>query len=202
MVAASSDGRPRFTARLKTALPIIQWLPNYRSEWLRPDIVAGITLAAYGIPVAVAYSSLAGLPPEAGLYCYLLGGIAYALFGTSRQLAIGPTSAISILIGSAIGAMAAGDVTRQSHLAAGVGILAGIIGLVCWLLRLGNLANFVSETILSGFKVGAGMVIASTQLPKLFGITSGGDNFFQRIIQLVKHLPDTHMPTLMVGVGA
>ena len=59
------------------ALPIIQWLPNYRSEWLRPDIVAGITLAAYGIPVAVAYSSLAGLPPEAGLYCYLLGGIAY-----------------------------------------------------------------------------------------------------------------------------
>jgi high affinity sulfate transporter 1 len=202
MVAASSDVRPRFTTRLKTALPIVQWLPSYRSEWLRPDVVAGITLAAYGIPVAVAYSSLAGLPPEAGLYCYLLGGIAYALFGTSRQLAIGPTSAISILIGSAIGTMAAGDIQRQGHLAAGVGILAGVIGLICWLLRLGNLANFVSETILSGFKVGAGLVIASTQLPKLFGIASGGDNFFQRIVQLVKHLPETHLPTLMVGVGA
>jgi sulfate permease, SulP family len=202
MLAAQSDVGQGFTRRLKTALPIIQWLPSYRSDWLRPDIVAGITLAAYAIPVAVAYSSLAGLPPQAGLYCYLLGGIAYALFGTSRQLAIGPTSAISILIGSAIGAMAAGDVPRQSQLAAAVGILAGIIGVICWLLRLGNLANFVSETILSGFKVGAGLVIASTQLPKLFGIASGGDNFFQRIIQLVKTLPDTHMPTLMVGVGA
>jgi len=202
MVAANSAVRPRFTTRLTSALPIIQWLPGYRSEWLPPDIVAGLTLAAYGIPVAVAYSSLAGLPPQAGLYCYLLGGIAYALFGTSRQLAIGPTSAISILIGSAIGAMAAGDAQRQTHLAAGVAILAGIIGVICWLLRLGNLANFVSETILSGFKVGAGLVIASTQLPKLFGISSGGGNFFQRIIQLVKHLPDTHMPTLMVGVGA
>ena len=202
MIAANSEVRPRFITRLKTALPIIQWLPSYRSEWLRPDIVAGVTLAAYGIPVAVAYSSLAGLPPEAGLYCYLLGGIAYALFGTSRQLAIGPTSAISILIGSAIGGMAAGDAQRQSHLAAGVAILAGIIGLICWLLRLGNLANFVSETILSGFKVGAGLVIASTQLPKLFGIASGGSSFFSRIIQLVKHLPETHVPTLMVGAGA
>ena len=202
MIAANSEVRPRFITRLKTALPIIQWLPSYRSEWLRPDIVAGVTLAAYGIPVAVAYSSLAGLPPEAGLYCYLLGGIAYALFGTSRQLAIGPTSAISILIGSAIGGMAAGDALRQSHLAAGVAILAGIIGLICWLLRLGNLANFVSETILSGFKVGAGLVIASTQLPKLFGIASGGSSFFSRIMQLVKHLPETHVPTLMVGAGA
>ncbi len=202
MSATNSEVRPGFIARLKTALPIVQWLPNYRSEWLRPDVVAGITLAAYGIPVAVAYSSLAGLPPEAGLYCYLLGGIAYALFGTSRQLAIGPTSAISILIGSAIGAMAAGNAQRQSHLAAGVAILAGIIGLICWLLRLGNLANFVSETILSGFKVGAGLVIASTQLPKLFGIASGGSSFFSRIIQLVKHLPETHLPTLMVGAGA
>jgi sulfate permease, SulP family len=71
MVAATEDIGPGFTARLKTAIPIIQWLPNYRSEWLRPDFVAGVTLAAYGIPVAVAYSSLAGL---AGLYCYLLGG--------------------------------------------------------------------------------------------------------------------------------
>ena len=202
MIAANSEVRPRFASRLKTALPIIQWLPSYRGDWLRPDLVAGVTLAAYGIPVAVAYSSLAGLPPQAGLYCYLLGGIAYALFGTSRQLAIGPTSAISILIGSAIGAMADGNPQRQTHLAAGVAILAGIIGLICWLLRLGNLANFVSETILSGFKVGAGLVIASTQLPKLFGITSGGSSFFSRIIQLVKHLPDTNTPTLMVGASA
>ena len=188
--------------RLKSALPVIQWLPQYEKNWLRPDFVAGLTLAAYAIPVSLAYASLAGLPSQAGLYCYLLGGIAYAAFGTSRQLAVGPTSAISILIGSALGGLAAGDVLRQTHLAMAVAVLAGFIGILAWMLRLGNIVNFVSETILSGFKVGAGLVIASTQLPKLFGVVSGGGNFFTRIINLVRHLGDTNLATLGVGVGA
>ena len=188
--------------RLKSALPVIQWLPQYEKNWLRPDFVAGLTLAAYAIPVSLAYASLAGLPSQAGLYCYLLGGIAYAAFGTSRQLAVGPTSAISILIGSALGGLAAGDVLRQTHLAMAVAVLAGFIGILAWVLRLGNIVNFVSETILSGFKVGAGLVIASTQLPKLFGVVSGGGNFFTRIINLVRHLGDTNLATLGVGVGA
>ena len=188
--------------RLKSALPVIQWLPQYEKNWLRPDFVAGLTLAAYAIPVSLAYASLAGLPSQAGLYCYLLGGIAYAAFGTSRQLAVGPTSAISILIGSALGGLAAGDVLRQTHLAMAVAVLAGFIGILAWALRLGNIVNFVSETILSGFKVGAGLVIASTQLPKLFGVVSGGGNFFTRIINLVRHLGDTNLATLGVGVGA
>jgi high affinity sulfate transporter 1 len=188
--------------RLRSALPVIQWLPQYERSWFRPDFVAGLTLAAYAIPVSLAYASLAGLPSQAGLYCYLLGGIAYAAFGTSRQLAIGPTSAISILIGSALGGLAAGDALRQTHLAMAVAVLAGFIGILAWVLRLGNIVNFVSETILSGFKVGAGLVIASTQLPKLFGIASGGGNFFTRIISLVRHLGDTNLVTLAVGVGA
>jgi SulP family sulfate permease len=85
--------------RLNSVVPILQWLPQYQRGWLRHDFVAGLTLAAYAVPVSLAYASLAGLPSQAGLYCYLLGGIAYAVFGTSRQLAVGPTSAISILIG-------------------------------------------------------------------------------------------------------
>ncbi len=164
--------------------------------------MAGLTLAAYAVPVSVAYASLAGLPPQAGLYCYLLGGVAYAVFGTSRQLAIGPTSAISILIGSALGTLASGDTLRQTHLAATVAILAGFIGIIAWTLRLGNLANFVSETVLSGFKIGAGLVIASTQLPKLFGFSSGGSNFFTRIIEVFRHLGDTNLATLGVGLAA
>jgi SulP family sulfate permease len=191
--------------RLRSALPVILWLPRlpqYERSWLRPDFVAGLTLAAYAIPVSLAYASLAGLPSQAGLYCYLLGGVAYAAFGTSRQLAIGPTSAISILIGSALSGLAAGDVLRQTHLAMAVAVLAGFISILAWALRLGNVVNFVSETILSGFKVGAGLVIASTQLPKLFGIVSGGGNFFSRIISLVRHLADTNLATLGVGVGA
>ena len=189
-------------SRLSSAFPIALWLPRYTVSWLRPDFVAGLTLAAYAIPVSLAYASLAGVPPQAGLYCYLVGGIAYAVFGTSRQVAIGPTSAISILIGSAIGAISLGDVGRQSELAMAVAVLTGIIGVIAWFFQLGNVANFVSETVLSGFKVGAGLVIASTQLPKLFGITTGGNNLFTRLLEIFRHLGETNLPTLAVGLGA
>ena len=101
--------------------------------------MAGLTLAAYAVPVSVAYASLAGLPPQAGLYCYLMGGIVYAAFGTSRQLAIGPTSAISILIGSSLGLLSNGDSGRQVHLAMAVAVMAGFIGIIAWALRLGNI---------------------------------------------------------------
>ena len=201
MRTQSDDDHP-WRRRIRSALPVVGWLPQYQRSWLRPDMVAGLTLAAYAVPVSVAYASLAGLPPQAGLYCYLVGGLAYAAFGTSRQLAIGPTSAISILIGSALGTLAAGDALRQTHLAAAVAVLAGFIGIIAWALRLGNIANFVSETVLSGFKVGAGLVIASTQLPKLFGIQSGGSNFFTRIIEVLRHLGETNLATLGVGLGA
>lgn len=183
------------------ALPILRWLPGYERPWLRPDLVAGITLAAYAVPVSLAYASLAGLPSQAGLYCYLAGGIAYAVFGTSNQVAVGPTSAISILIGSAIGAMAAGDASHQWQLAMFAAILAGVISVVAWLVKLGGIVSFVSGTILSGFKVGAGLVIATTQLPKLFGISSGGSDFFTRIIDLARHLGDVNLPSLGVGLG-
>ena len=196
------DAEHVWERRFRSVFPISCWLPQYKRSWLRPDMVAGLTLAAYAVPVSVAYASLAGLPSQAGLYCYLLGGVAYAVFGTSRQLAIGPTSAISILLGSAIGTLAAGDMMHQSHLAAAVAVLAGFIGVLAWCLRLGNIASFVSETVLSGFKVGAGLVIASTQLPKLFGIKSGGSNFFTRIIEVLRHLGETNLATLGVGLGA
>ena len=188
--------------RLNSVVPILQWLPQYQRGWLRHDFVAGLTLAAYAVPVSLAYASLAGLPSQAGLYCYLLGGIAYAVFGTSRQLAVGPTSAISILIGSVLGTLAAGDTLRQTDLAMAAAVLTGLLAILAWALRLGNIANFVSETILTGFKVGAGLVIASTQLPKLFGVSSGGNNFLTRILDLARHLKETNLPTLLVGLGA
>ena len=103
---ATANGRPGI-------FPPAQWLPRYQRSWLRHDVVAGITLAAYAIPVSLAYASLAGLPPQYGIYCYLVGGIAYALFGSSRQLAIGPTSAISMLVGTTVAGMAGSDVARE-----------------------------------------------------------------------------------------
>jgi high affinity sulfate transporter 1 len=183
-------------------LPILGWLPRYQSAWLRFDLVAGVTLAAYAVPVSLAYAGLAGLPPQMGLYCYLLAGLGYAVLGTSRHLAIGPTSAISLLMGVTLAGLAAGDAARQAALASLTAlIVAGVFGLA-WLLRLSVLVSFISESILTGFKAGAALVIASTQLPKLFGVKGGGDDFFERMVLIVQQVPDTNLLTLAIGVGA
>jgi sulfate permease, SulP family len=183
-------------------LPIAGWLPQYQPAWLRFDLVAGVTLAAYAVPVSLAYAGLAGLPPQMGLYCYLLAGLGYALFGSSRHLAVGPTSAISLLLGVTLAGLALGDPGRQAALASLTALIVAGVFLLAWLLRLSVLVNFISESILTGFKAGAALVIASTQLPKLFGVKGGGDDFFERIAQLVQQLPGTSLLTLAVGVGA
>lgn len=183
-------------------LPITGWLPHYQPAWLGFDLVAGITLAAYAVPVSLAYAALAGLPPETGLYCYLLAGLGYAVFGSSRHLAIGPTSAISLLLGVTLAGMAAGDPARQAALASLTALIVAGVFALAWLLRLSVLVNFISESILTGFKAGAALVIASTQLPKLFGVPGGGDDFFERVRLLVQQAPDTSLVTLAIGVAA
>src|SRR5437660_10309902 len=102
----------------RSLLPLLAWLPQYQRGWLRFDLLAGTTLAAYAVPVSLAYAGLAGLPPQTGLYCYLLAGLGYAIFGSSRHLAVGPTSAISLLLGVTLTGLAAGDAARQAALAA------------------------------------------------------------------------------------
>ena len=189
-------------ARRLALFPPAQWLPRYQRSWLRHDIVAGITLAAYAIPVSLAYASLAGLPPQYGIYCYLVGGIAYALLGSSRQLAIGPTSAISMLVGTTVAGMAGGDVERGAQIAALTALVFALMSVVAWALRLSSLVSFISETILLGFKAGAALTIAMTQLPKLFGVPGGGDNFFERVWVLGGQLPDTKPAILAFGVTA
>jgi len=182
--------------------PPAQWLPAYQRGWLRRDFVGGVTLAAYGIPVSLAYASLAGLPPQYGVYCYLVGGFFYALFGSSRQLAIGPTSAISMLVGVTVADMAAGDPERWASIAALTALLVAIMCIGAWLLRLSSLVNFISETILLGFKAGAALTIALTQLPKLFGVKGGGEFFFERIAILAGQIPETNIAVLAFGIVA
>src|SRR5579863_1738840 len=187
---------------LRAVLPITQWLPGYQAAWLKSDLVAGLTLAAYAVPVSMAYASLAGLPPQQGIYCYLLGGATYVLFGTSRQLAIGPTSAISMLVGATVGGMATGDTSRWAEIAALTALVMFGLGVIAWLLRLSTLVSFISETILLGFKAGAALTIAMTQLPKLFGVKGGGENFFERAWTLAGQLGDTNSVVLSLGLGA
>ncbi len=186
----------------RAAFPPAQWLATYRPQWLAHDAIAGVTLAAYGIPVSLAYASLAGLPPQSGIYCYLVGGLFYAFFGSSRQLAIGPTSAISMLVGVTIAGMARGNPGRWADIAALTTLVIAAMCLLAWLLRLSSLVNFISETILLGFKAGAALTIAMTQLPKLFGVKGGGNFFFERIAILGGQLPQTNLAVLAFGLVA
>src|SRR5215472_16807764 len=183
-------------------LPAVRWLADYRVEWLANDAIAGATLAAYAIPVSLAYAGLAGLPPQAGVYSYLLGGLGYALFGSSRQLAVGPTSAISLMVGGSIAQMAGNDAMRYGQVATLAGLTVALLCVLAWLLRLSTLTNFISETILLGFKAGASLSIASTQLPALFGVPGGGDRFFERIWIVCAQLGDFNPVTLTIGVAA
>jgi high affinity sulfate transporter 1 len=182
--------------------PPISWLPRYRPSWLRYDAIAGITLAAYAIPVSLAYATLAGLPPHYGIYCYLVGGLGYAAFGTSRQLAVGPTSAIAMLVGTTVAGMANGDAERWTSIATLTALVVAVLGMLAWAMRLNSLVNFISETILTGFKAGAALTIALTQLPKLFGVPGGGDHFFERVSVLVTQLGETNLIVLAFGLAA
>jgi sulfate permease, SulP family len=182
--------------------PPARWLGEYRANWLPGDIVAGVTLAAYAIPVSLAYAVLAGLPPQVGVYGCLLGGLGYALLGSSRQLAIGPTSAISLMIPATVGAMAEGDPQRYEQIASLAAFTVAGLCLLAWLFRLSALVKLISDSILVGFKIGAGLTIAMTQLPSLFGVAGGGHNFFEQAFRLVGQLGQIQYLVLAVGLIA
>jgi SulP family sulfate permease len=180
-------------------IPTAHWLANYRVAWLSDDAVAGVTVAAYAIPVSLGYAGLAGLPPQVGIYGYLLGGLGYAILGSSRQLAIGPTAAISLMIAATVGAMADGDVQRYAQIASLTGFTVAALCLIAWFLRLSELVKLISDSILVGFKAGAGLTIAMTQLPSLIGTAGGGHNFFERAVLFFGQLGGTNH--LVLGIG-
>lgn len=173
-----------------------------RSSALRADLVAGIALAAFAIPGSMAYAGLAGLPPQAGLYAYLLAGPLFALFTSSRHVAVGPTSSISMMVAAALAPLAGDDPVRYGQLAAATALMVAAISLVAWVLRLNQLVNFISEPILIGFKAGVALVIASKQLPKLLGIEAHGSGFFSNIAALAAHIREVHPLTALLGLGA
>src|SRR6187397_3325766 len=120
-------------------LPPVRWLADYQAAFLSRDLIAGVTLAAYAIPVSLAYAGLAGLPPQVGIYGYLLGGLGYALLGSSRQLAVGPTSAISLMIAGSVGSLAAGDPVRYAQIASVAALAVAALCLIAWIFRLSML---------------------------------------------------------------
>lgn len=189
-------------AAWRALVPTAAWLPSYELRFVGADVLAGVTLAAYAIPVALAYATLAGLPPVVGIYGYLLGGIGYALFGSSRYLAVGPTSAISLMVGATVAPMAAGDPERFAQIAVLAGFVVAAMSVVAWLLRASSLTSFISETNLLGFKAGAALTIASTQLAAFFGVPGGGDSFVERLVTVGSQIPAASVVTTTVGVVA
>lgn len=188
-----------WTAHLRGLLPLLRWTRGYQRAWLGSDLIAGVTLAAYAVPVALAYATLAGLPPQVGIYGYMLGGLGYALLGSSRHLAIGPTSAISLMVAAAVGTMAGGDAVRYAAIASLAAFAVALLCILAWALRLSVLVKLISDSILTGFKAGAGITIAVTQLPALFGVSGGGQNVIERVTTLVGQLPDYNALALLVG---
>src|SRR4249920_3808273 len=180
-----------------SAAPV--WLRAYDAEWLRPDLVAGLTLAAYLVPAGIGDASLAGLAPEAGLYACLFSGLVFWFFCSSKHTVITVTSALSLLIGASVGDLSGGDPARQASLAAGVALFVAVIAIVAWLVQAGSAVGFFSETVLVGFKSGLALYLASTQLPKLFGFKGTHGDFWERAAYLLEHLAETHQTALMVG---
>src|SRR5215213_6499709 len=179
--ATATPDTPAPPSRWRGMIFATRWLRGYDRQCLRPDVAAGVTLAAYLLPAALGDASLAGLPSEAGIYACLFGGLVWWLFCSSRQTAITVTSAISLLIGSTLGGMAGGDPGRYSALAACTALLVGFIALVAWLARAGSAVSFISESVMIGFKSGVALHLASTQLPKFFGVKGGHADFWARM---------------------
>jgi high affinity sulfate transporter 1 len=179
------------------------WLATYDPKWLGADVVAGITLAAYLLPSAIGDASLAGLPPQAGLYACLFGGLVFWLFCSSKHTALAVTSAISLLIGASLGEISGGDPARHAALAAFTALLVAILAFIAYAFRAGVIVNFFSETVLVGFKCGVALFLASTQLPKLFGFSAGhGGDFWDRMGHFLGGLGNTNPTSLALGVGA
>jgi high affinity sulfate transporter 1 len=197
----ATQSQPR-RGGVRALLPPLQWLRGYSLPSLQGDVVAGVTLAAYALPVALAYATLAGLPPQVGVYGYMLGGLGYALLGSSRHLAIGPTSAISLMLAANVGAMAGGDAARYAAIASLAAFAVALLCVLSWALRLSVLTKLISDSILVGFKAGAGITIAVTQLPALFGVAGGGQNVIERLVLLAGQVPGLSLLTLAVGVVA
>ncbi len=195
-------GDKPFLGLVAPFVPAVGWIRAYETKEFPRDLVAGLSLAAFVIPESLAYASLAQLPPVSGLYCYLVAGIAYAIFGTSRQLAVGPTSALAITIATSVVVMGGGDLSRVVMLASALALIVGVVCIAGRFVGLANIAYFISDAILVGFKTGAALYIASTQLPKLFGIEGITGNVFERFAHVALSLHETHVFSLIVGLAA
>lgn len=188
--------------KLARYLPILDWGRKYDGTALTNDLVAALIVTIMLIPQSLAYAMLAGLPPEIGLYASILPLIAYALFGTSRALAVGPVAVVSLMTAAAAGSIAPQGSPEYLVAAISLAVLSGLILIVMGFLRLGFLANLLSHPVISGFITASGLIIATSQLKSILGVSAAGEAMPELLSSLASHIGDTNVPTLIIGVTA
>ncbi|GLX99602.1 sulfate permease [Herbidospora sp. NBRC 101105] len=172
-------------------------LRNYRRAWLRGDLLAGLTVAGYLVPQVMAYATVAGLPPVAGLWGALPALALYPLLGSSRQLSIGPESSTALMTAVTIGPLAAGDPVRYAQLAAALAVVVGVLALICWLLRMGFVADLLSRPVLIGYLTGLGLTMIMSQLERITGVRVSGDTFFEELASFAAGMDHVDLWTLL-----
>ncbi len=182
--------------------PITAWLPAYARDFLRSDIVSGVTVWGVMVPVAMAYAQMAGMPPETGLYAAFAALLAYAVFGTSRHLKVTASSTMAVMSAAVIGSIAGGDIDRYLALTAALALTVGVLLLLAGIARLGFISDFLSKSVVTGFVFGLAITILIGQLPKLFGVPAASGNSFQQLAGLIAELDQTNPWTLAIGAGA
>jgi high affinity sulfate transporter 1 len=185
--------------QLSRYAPITAWLPKYPLDLLRSDLIAGVTSWGVMTPVAMAYAQMAGAPPEAGLYAAFAALLAYAVFGSSRQLKVTASSTMAAMSAAVVAAMAGGDVERYLALTAALALTVGVLLLLAGIARLGFISDFLSKSVVTGFVFGLAITIAVGQLPKLFGVPAVSGSTFEQLAGLIAELDQTNPWTLILG---
>ncbi len=194
---AETKSRPNLLLRY---LPILGWLPKYERTWLRTDLIAGLTVVALLIPEGMAYAQIAGVPPQTAFYAAPIGLLAFAIFGSSRQLVVAVSAIIATMSYATVSLIVAPDTPEFILLTAALAVLAGLISVLAGLLKMGRVAQFFSESVMVGFITGLALTVMIKQVPKLLGIEGGHGNFWERLYDVIIHLPETHLATLITGI--
>ena len=187
---------------MKNYFPILDWAKSYNKLSLTNDLTAAVIVTIMLIPQSLAYALLAGLPPEVGLYASILPLIAYAIFGTSRTLAVGPVAVVSLMTATALGGLGLANTTDYIAAAGALALISGTILILMGFFKLGAMANLLSHPVISGFITASGLIIAASQLKHILGINASGHNLYEIISSILSQIEETNITTLIIGVSA
>jgi high affinity sulfate transporter 1 len=202
MTAVTADGTAARPGWLARHLPIFTWARTYDRSWLRGDVIAGVTVTALVVPKNLGYADIAGVPIENGLYAVAVACLLYAVFGTSRQLSVGPSAALAAVAGNAVALTTVSGAAQATSLVAGIALVAGLLFLVMSALRMGWVSQFLSRAVITGFLIGAAFDVIVGELPKLTGTTATGDNVWQELASWIRGIGGTDTTTALVGLLA